>query len=476
MLPVGCSRGPAEHADLPELLNEMTVPQHNQPRIYTVSELNAQIRSLLEERFPFVWVSGEVSNFSVPSSGHFYFTLKDAKAQLRAVMFRGQNRNLRFDITDGMVVTGIGRVSVYEPRGTYQVIFEHLEPRGTGALQIAYEQLKLRLSEEGLFSEKYKRPLPFLPEKIHIITSPSGAVIHDILQIVERRFPGMSISVVPVKVQGEGAAEEIVSAVEFLDTLPGVEVAILARGGGSLEDLQAFNSEALARAIFAAQIPIVSAIGHETDYTIADFVADLRAPTPSAAAELVVPRRQDLKDKLIVYQKEMVESLNQQFSLLRQQIDGLSRRLVDPKKTVDDQRLRLDDQLYRMQLATRNYFRRQHQHLASVIDKLFYNNPTSYVYKSKQKLENLQDRCAQTITDQVTARRYRLREAGASLAGLNPRAVLQRGYSITRTLPEARIVSESDVVDVGQDVEVLLFRGALTCAVKEKRKDGQKNL
>ena len=282
-----------------------------QPHVYSVSELNAKIKSILEEQFPFVWVGGEVSNFAVPASGHFYFTLKDEKAQLRAVMFRGQNRNLRFELADGMAVSGIGRVSVYEPRGTYQVIFEHLEPRGTGALQVAFEQLKMRLAEEGLFDEQHKRPLPFLPAKIHIVTSPTGAVIHDIMQIVERRFPGMPISVIPVKVQGDGAIEEIVAAIETLDTLEDAEVAIVARGGGSLEDLQAFNSEAVARSIFASRIPIVSAVGHETDFTIADFVADLRAPTPSAAAELTVPLRDRLQEKIIRFQKDMVEILIQ---------------------------------------------------------------------------------------------------------------------------------------------------------------------
>ena len=448
----------------------------NQPHVYSVSELNAKIKSILEDKFPFVWVSGEVSNFAVPASGHFYFTLKDERAQVRAVMFKGQNRNLRFEVADGMAVTGIGRVSVYEPRGTYQVIFEYLEPRGVGALQIAFEQLKEKLSKEGLFDEEHKRPLPYLPEKIHIITSPTGAVVHDIIQIVARRFPGMPIAVIPVKVQGDGSIEEIVAAIEMLDTIDDAEVAILARGGGSLEDLQAFNSEAVARAVFAARTPIVSAIGHETDFTIADFVADLRAPTPSAAAELVVPRRQELYDKIMLYKKDAVDQLHQQIDYLRMRVADLRRRMADPTKKVDDQRLRVDDQSYRLQLATRNYVRRQRENLARTIDKLHFNSPIRLVGNYKQKLELLQDRFAHAAAGQARARRFRLREIAASLASLSPKAVLERGYSITRSIPEGVIIRASRAVDQGQDVKVLLASGALTCEVKEKRDDGQKVL
>ena len=451
----------------------MDIPQ-NQPHVFTVSELNARIKSILEQRFPFVWISGEVSNFSVPSSGHFYFTLKDEKAQLRAVMFKGQNQHLQFQLSDGMAVTGIGRVSVYEPRGTYQVIFEHLEPRGTGALQIAFEQLKRQLAKEGLFDEQYKRPLPYLPEKIHIITSPTGAVIHDIMQIVDRRFPGMAISVIPVKVQGDGAIEEIVDAVALLDTLEDAEVAILARGGGSLEDMLAFNSEAVARAIFAAQTPIVSAVGHETDFTIADFVADLRAPTPSAAAELVVPQRQALHDKIMQYKDDIVYHIIQNINILRRQVAELARRLADPRKKVDDQRLRVDDLSYRLQLASRNFFLRRRENLVRNKDRLVYNNPIGYIHKLKQKHYILQDRFSHAVNGQVHARRYKLREISARLSGLNPSAILERGYSITRKVPEADIIRSSAAVSVGQNVEVLLARGALTCSVKEKRDDGQK--
>ncbi|GAI29342.1 unnamed protein product, partial [marine sediment metagenome] len=236
-------------------------------KVYTVSQLNADIKSLFEEQFPFVWIVGEISNFRIPVSGHFYFTLKDEDSQINAVMFRGQQRQLKFEPEDGMRITGMGRLSVYEPRGTYQIILEYMEPAGVGALQVAYEKLKARLAQEGLFDGKYKQPIPFLPQKIALITSPSGAVVHDMLNIIDRRFPNMNIQIFPVKVQGDGAENEIVAALELLNQKADADVAILARGGGSLEDLQAFNTERVAKAVFASSISVISAVGHETDYT-----------------------------------------------------------------------------------------------------------------------------------------------------------------------------------------------------------------
>ena len=268
--------------------------QKHYGQIYTVSKLTAQIKTLLEDRFPFVWITGEVSNFRSPSSGHFYFVLKDATAQIQAVMFRGQNQMLKFALEDGMNVTGLGRINVYEPRGTYQIVLEYLEPKGVGALQAAFEQLKAKLAIEGLFADTHKRQIPFLPREIALVTSPTGAVVHDMLNILNRRFPTIPVWVYPVRVQGDGAENEIASALDDLSKRSDLDIIILARGGGSLEDLQAFNSEGVARAVFTSEIPIISAIGHETDYTIVDFVADLRAPTPSAAAELAVAIKTEL--------------------------------------------------------------------------------------------------------------------------------------------------------------------------------------
>ncbi len=262
----------------------MTLDPHNPRRVYAVSELTSKVKGLLEEKFSFIWITGEISNFRVPASGHYYFLLKDEKSRINALMFRPQIQNLTFEPGDGMQIIGLGRLSVYSPQGTYQIILEYIEPKGVGALRIAFEQLKKHLFKEGLFDEQYKKSLPFLPKKISIVTSPTGAVVHDIIHIVDRRFPNVHIEIVPAKVQGEGAEDEIISGINLVNTRNDTDVAIIARGGGSLEDLNAFNSEAVARAIFASEIPVISAVGHETDFTIADFVSDLRAPTPSAAA------------------------------------------------------------------------------------------------------------------------------------------------------------------------------------------------
>ena len=312
-------------------------------KVYTISELNADIKLLLEEQFPFVWIIGEISNFRIPASGHFYFTLKDESCQLNAVMFRGQQQKLKFEPEDGLNITGMGRLSVYEPRGTYQIILEYMEPAGIGALQIAYEKLKARLNEEGLFDEKHKKPIPFLPQKIALITSPTGAVVHDMLTIIKRRFPNMHIQIFPVKVQGVGAEDEIVDALTLLNQTNDVDVAIVARGGGSLEDLQSFNAERVVRSVFESQIPVISAVGHETDYTITDFVADLRAPTPSAAAELAVPVKNELLrivNNNFVALEFRVCHLIERF---RRNLVDLAKGLVDPKKQIQDWRLRIDD-------------------------------------------------------------------------------------------------------------------------------------
>jgi len=442
--------------------------------IYTVSELTRKIKAILEQNFPFIWISGEISNFRMPSSGHFYFTLKDETSQIQTVMFRGQNQNLKFVPEDGTSVTGLGRVSVFEPRGSYQVILEYLEPKGVGALQVAFEQLKKKLDDEGLFDEQYKKPLPFLPEKIGLITSPTGAVVHDILHIIKRRFPGIPLDIVPVKVQGDGAIAAIVAAVELLNRLRSVNVIILARGGGSLEDLQAFNSEAVARAIFVSEIPIISAVGHETDYTISDFAADLRAPTPSAAAELVVPIKGDLYRKINELKYFIILNLQRYIKNYRSQVGSLRERLADPKKKVIDHRLKLDEDTGRLIRAMVNQVQMRRERLAWRFDKLSYNNPSFYVTKLNEKLNVISALLHQSIRSCVSSRQARLREVNAKLDSLNPTAILARGFSITRTLPETIIVRDSATVSRGQALEIVLARGSLTCDVKEKFKNGKK--
>jgi exodeoxyribonuclease VII large subunit len=442
--------------------------------IYTVSELNRKIKAILEQNFPFIWITGEISNFRMPSSGHFYLTLKDETSQIQTVMFRGQNQNLKFFPEDGMSVTGLGRISVFEPRGSYQVILEYLEPKGIGALQVAFEQLKKKLDDEGLFDDQHKKPLPFIPDKIGLVTSPTGAVVHDILHIVKRRFPGIPLDIVPVKVQGDGAVADIVAAIELFDRLRSVDVVILARGGGSLEDLQAFNSEPVARAIFGSEIPIISAVGHETDYTISDFTADLRAPTPSTAAELVVPIKGDLYRKINELRYLIIINIQRYIKNYRAQVGTLRGRLVDPKKKLIDHRLKLDEDAGRLKRAMLNQIQLRRERLAWRSDKLSYNNPSSYVTKLNERLNRTSALLQQSIRSCVSEHQAKLRELNAKLDSLNPTAILARGFSITRTLADARIVRDSAAVSLGQALEIVLAEGSLTCDVKEKFKNGQK--
>lgn len=448
----------------------------NQGNIYSVSKLTAEIKSLIERKFPFVWVNGEISNFSVPVSGHFYFTLKDDTAQISAVMFRGQNRLLKFTPEDGMQVIGLGRLSVYEPRGTYQIIFELLEPKGIGAFQIAYEQLKTKLSAEGLFDAQHKRPLPYLPSKISIITSPTGAVVHDIIQIITRRFPNMRLEIVPVKVQGDRAVGEILDALELLNTRKDTDVVILARGGGTIEDLAAFNTEDVARQVFNSEIPIVSAIGHETDFTISDFVADLRAPTPSAAAELVVPVKADLKSLCRNLEKKLTKhilNIINQYSVL---ISDFALRLADPRKKIQDLRLRIDDLTLRFMRQTRKGFQQQYERLSFWHDRLMANNPFSLLKISNEKLDLYNNNLLYYMQILINLKKHRLRENDARLQALNPKSILKRGFSITRTIPDSVVVKDSDSVSLGQNLEILLARGTLTCQVGGKWKDGKENI
>jgi len=439
-----------------------------QRRIYTVSELTADIKVMLEEKFPFVWICGEISNFRVPVSGHFYFTLKDENAQINAVMFRSQNRNLKFVPEDGMSVTGLGRISVYEPRGTYQIIFEYIEPEGTGAIQLAFEQLKARLAEEGLFDEKHKKPLPFLPQKISIITSPTGAVVHDILKIINRRFSNIHIEIIPVKVQGEGAENEIVSALKLLNARADSDIAIIARGGGSLEDFQAFNSEDVARAIFASEIPIISALGHETDFSIADFVADMRAPTPSAAAELVVPLKNDLLKRCAELSMTLTNRFFRYIEHLRMLVKEISNRLVDPTKKIEDLMLRTDDLFARLIRSYKNSILQWRERLEWRVDRLNANNPLIHIKKLDEELAQEYDNLLTYMKICLNEKHFLLRELTSRLHALSPNAILARGYSITRTIPDAVVVRDPQEVSIGQDLEVLVAKGSIICSIKGK--------
>ncbi|MDF1591246.1 MAG: exodeoxyribonuclease VII large subunit [Desulfobacterales bacterium] len=451
-------------------------PDTPQNIIYTVSKLTAGIKAVLEENFPFVWVTGEISNFSVPVSGHYYFTLKDEHAQISAVIFRGQNRNLKFVPADGMNVTGLGRISLYAPRGSYQVIFEYLEPKGIGEMQIAFEQLKTQLSEEGLFDEKHKQKLPFLPQKIAIITSPTGAVVHDIIKVTHRRYPNIHIKIIPVKVQGDGADKEIVSALELLNRRPDVDVAIMARGGGSLEDLNAFNTEIVARAIFRSKIPIISAIGHETDFTIADFVADLRAPTPSAAAELAVPVKHELKQLCHKLKNDIITFGYNNIDDYRIQLNQLMVRMVDPRKKLQELRFHADDLMLRLIRLTANALDRKRERISWWADRLRIINPQTQIYKLKDTVDRLKYNIQYYMRIYSNSKSSELEAQAARLRALSPIAILERGYSITRTVSDKTVVKSAESVEIGQNLDILLARGSLVCRVGRKSINGQKNI
>ena len=318
------------------------LPSHT----FTVSELNESIKTLLERNFGFISVEGEVSNVRIPSSGHCYFTLKDNKSQLKAVLFKGQKALVPFKIEEGQKIICLGRLALYSPRGEYQIIAERVEPSGLGSLHLAFEQLKIKLESEGLFDEREKRAIPPHPGRIGIVTSPTGAAIRDILKILKRRKVSVDILISPAMVQGEGAPKEIAKAIGLLNEEKGIDVIIVSRGGGSIEDLWAFNEEAVARAIYHSRIPVISAIGHERDVTIADFVADMRVSTPSAAAEIVAKCGDDLFQEIIGLEKRLLLATKSKEAIMRGRLKLLQKGLKDPKKTVTDLRLRVDELIF----------------------------------------------------------------------------------------------------------------------------------
>jgi len=447
-----------------------------QRRIYAVSELNDQIRGMLEKSFSLIWISGEVSNFRKPGSGHYYFTLKDSRSQIAAVMFRAQTQNLKFELEDGHHIVGLGRISVYEPRGVYQIILEYLEPKGIGSLQIAYEQLKLKLADDGLFDDIHKQPLPFLPDSIAVITSPTGAVIHDILHIVTRRFPGIPIEIVPVRVQGDQSVEDIERALNLVNGRRSSDVIILARGGGSLEDLQAFNSERVARAVFASRIPVISAIGHETDFTITDFVADFRASTPSAAAEQVVPLKSEWQRRCSDLTLRLTSRWHQHIDRLTGRLSEINQRLVHPQKRIQNSWLRLDELSGRMiQLITAR-LRHHQEHLTWRTASLQSAAPRTLVGRLGTRRDHQYTQMVHLTRGVLARQSSRLRELAARLHSLSPLSILSRGYSIARTIPGASIIRHASDVAIGQNLEVLLADGLLVCRVERIAAHAETNI
>ena len=439
-------------------------------KIYTVSALTQEIRNLIEPRFLDTWVTGEVSNFRAASSGHLYFTLKDESAQLRVVCFRNQARYLKFKPQDGVSLIARGSLGVYEARGEYQLVAEYLEPAGLGALQLAFEQLKQKLAAEGLFDPARKKPLPVLPRAVGVVTSPSGAVIQDILRVLRRRFRNMNVAIYPAKVQGEGAAEEIAEGIRYFNQHPGVDVLIVARGGGSMEDLWAFNEESVARAIAASRVPVISAVGHETDFTIADFVADLRAPTPSAAAEIVVRRKQDFETDLKNHERRMAHAMRLKLSELRRRFTELalhhgfqtiSARLSGRAQRVDDLEVRLDRGVRQRLRETREAWLRASAGVVRLDLRRIIELNQTHLDEAETKLHA-------TLLRSLDERRSRLSHIQAILHERSPLVILSRGYSITYDA-SGKVVRDSNDIPTGSGIRVRLARGQINATVSGKQ-------
>ncbi|MFH1489641.1 MAG: exodeoxyribonuclease VII large subunit [Pseudomonadota bacterium] len=437
------------------------------PRVYTVGSLTEEIKTLLEDHFEFVWVEAEISNFRAPSSGHYYLVLKDPRAQIRAVMFRPQARYLKFVPEDGMKILAQGRVGVYAPRGEYQIILDYLEPLGVGALALAFEQLKKKLAEQGLFDESIKRPLPFLPGKVAVITSPTGAAIRDFLKIIHRRFANIEVTILPVKVQGEGAAEEMVKALETANRIPDVDVIVLTRGGGSLEDLWAFNQESLALAIRASRIPVVSAVGHEIDLTISDLAADMRAPTPSAAAEMLVVEKEAMAGRLKDLRHRLHSVFAARLDVVKQRLLFFSKQLRDPRRRIADHWMRLDEIRGRLIRMTAFMIRERKNRITGEMRALATHAPHRRIASLRQNLGFLQRSLALLAIKRLEGCRASVSLLGGNLKDLSPLAVLKRGYSITLGLPEERVLKSSSAVGIADEVKVILAEGSMRCRVEK---------
>ncbi|MEN8134193.1 MAG: exodeoxyribonuclease VII large subunit [Thermodesulfobacteriota bacterium] len=434
-------------------------------KIQSVSELTQSIRGLLETEFPFVTVSGEISNLRKPYSGHLYFTLKDNNAQLRAVLFKQQQRYLDIIPANGLEVICRGRITLYEPRGEYQLLVDTIESLGAGQLQIAFDKLKSSLAQEGLFDQSAKQPLPFLPEKVTLITSPGGAAVHDFLQMAENRYPGVPIEVIPTRVQGEFAAGEIVEALTVLNQRKGTDVIILCRGGGSLEDLWAFNEEKVARAIYASKIPVVSAVGHEIDFTISDFVADFRAATPTGAAEAVIPDKLALLARINRANNELGNNLQRIIGRYRLQINTQERILGDPSILLTNFSLKLRNITTEFGHALKTRLNTKHQKLKFHEDSLRDANPGRVLTLKKQRIVELFKLAQLLIRLKIEKERDRFGKAAALLDAVSPLAVLGRGYSITRGKTARKVIRDSHELSVGEEIEVILDSGSLEAEV-----------
>ncbi|MEH6471460.1 MAG: exodeoxyribonuclease VII large subunit [Halopseudomonas sp.] len=436
------------------------------PDILSVSDLNQQARQLLEQSFAIIQVEGEISNFVCPSSGHWYFTLKDDRAQVRCALFRNRSRFLKYRPQNGDRVLLRAKVSLYEGRGEYQLIGEYLEAAGSGDLQAAYEALKQKLQLEGLFEPERKRPLPALPKHIGVITSPTGAAIQDILSVLKRRFPATPVTLYPAAVQGNEAPQQLLQALDLAHRSALCDVLIIGRGGGSAEDLCAFNDEALARAIANSSTPIVSAVGHEIDFSISDFVADIRAPTPSAAAELLSPDRQQLAQQLAQYQQRLVQRFQHRLVQQQHQLDALRSRLRHPGQRLQEQAQRLDSLELRLRHACAKQLLRQRTRQSQLEERLNAQLPSKQITTLKQQLPQLQQRLTQALQHRLQLLKQRLAEQAHALNAISPLATLERGYAIVTTADQ-QLLQNSNQLQPGEMIHTRLAHGSFRSQVTD---------
>ncbi len=456
----------------------MTSPSPSRP-VFSVSEITRKIQQNLEQEFSEVWVQGQISNFRKPGSGHFYFVLKDEKSQLRSVMFKFQNLYMRFVPEDGMEVICRGRIGIYAPRGEYQLIVDQMEPLGVGALHVRFEQIKAKLEREGLFQMQRKRPLPYLPRRIAIITSPTGAAIRDMLRVLTTKDPGLEVLLIPSRVQGEGSAQELADAIELAnredvanpaDGKP-LELLIIGRGGGSVEDLWAFNEEVLARAIAGSELPVISAVGHETDLSIADMVADYRAATPTAAAELVAGNRDRYLDQVDNLMQRLYSATMYDVQSRGEQLNYLSRMLQDPRRSLQQSMQRVDELVGRAQQAQHTTLTLRREQTRRLQELVHAKSPAGRLREWRSMVDNQTRHAAAALLKSYDQTSKNLQICAGRLDALSPLNTLARGFGITRVARTGEVVTDVSQVEIGQDLEIALHRGFLDCRVQDKRKD-----
>jgi exodeoxyribonuclease VII large subunit len=428
-------------------------------KILSITQLTRRIKSMLEGELGVVWLSGEISNWKRAASGHVYFTLKDENAQIDAVMFKGKLSRLKFEPEVGLEVLAQGQITVYERRGNYQIIVSDMQPKGVGALQLAFEKLKKKLAAEGLFDDQHKRPLPMLPKRIGVVTSPTGAAIRDILNVLTRRYGGIHVILHPARVQGDGAAAEIAAGIRALDDW-GVDVMIVGRGGGSLEDLWPFNEEVVVRAVYEARTPVISAVGHEVDVALTDFVADLRAPTPSAAAELVVKEQSALGEQVTRLQKRLGQGMERQLTQVRHRLQMAQGNYVmqRPEELIRQRRQTTDELRMRLEDSTSELLRDAQSRINRAAHSLTLLSPANQLERSRERLARLRQRLEAKGDDTAESGRNRLRPLVAQLDALSPLAILSRGYAVGWKEPEHSLVR--DAVDLKEKDEIYVRFGA----------------